>query len=146
MPRHCITGLGCAALWLSVAAVLTSDFAGAAPPRAPSAVEPDAPPDAPEFTTDVLPILEKKCNRCHGEKRRGGKLDMRTREALLVGGVSGPAIKPGDAKKSLLIELIHYNEMPPKKEEPRVTKQELELLKRWVDTGANESEDGAAPP
>lgn len=86
----------------------------------------------PDFQRDVLPIFEAKCLRCHGAKRRDGKLDMRTLEAMLAGGVSGPAFKPGNAQKSLLIELLHYNEMPPKKEPPRVTKEELELLRRWI--------------
>ncbi len=88
---------------------------------------------APDFQNDVLPILEAKCVRCHGGKSRGGKLDMRTTDALLKGGASGPAYVPGDSKKSLMIELIHFNEMPPKKEQPRVSKDELELLKRWID-------------
>ena len=87
---------------------------------------------APDFQRDVLPIFEAKCLRCHGEKKRDGKLDMRTLDALLKGGVTSPAIKPGNAQKSLLIELVHYNEMPPKKETPRVTKEELELLRKWI--------------
>jgi hypothetical protein len=87
---------------------------------------------AVNFQRDVLPIFEGKCLRCHGAKRRDGKLDMRTLEALLAGGVSGPALKPGNAQKSLLIELLHYNEMPPKKETPRVTKEELTLLRNWI--------------
>jgi mono/diheme cytochrome c family protein len=93
----------------------------------------DKPAEGPAFRQDVLPILEAKCVRCHGAQRRDGKLDLRTIEAMLTGGVTGPAIKPGDAKKSLLIELIHYNEMPPKKATPRVTKDELDLLRKWVD-------------
>lgn len=93
----------------------------------------DKPEAAPDFKTDVLPIFEEKCLRCHGAKRRGGKLDMRTLEAMLEGGDTGAAIKPGNAKKSLLIELIHYKEMPPKKEKNFVTPAELELLRRWID-------------
>jgi len=85
-----------------------------------------------DFQRDVLPIFEAKCIRCHGAKKRDGKLDMRTLEALLAGGVSGPALKPGNAQKSLLIELLHYNEMPPKKETPRVTKEEITLLRNWI--------------
>jgi hypothetical protein len=89
---------------------------------------------APDFQRDVLPIFEEKCIRCHGGKRRGGKLDMRSLEALLTGGDTGPAIKRGNARKSLLIELIHYKEMPPKKETPAVTSSELELLRQWIDS------------
>src|SRR6187200_1012688 len=94
----------------------------------------DTPDHAPDFQRDVLPIFEAKCIRCHGAKRRGGKLDMRTMDALLMGGVTGPAITQGNAKKSLLIELIYHKEMPPKKAKPVVTGEELELLRRWIDT------------
>ncbi len=93
----------------------------------------DKPLKSVDFEKDVLPIFETKCIRCHGAKRRGGKLDMRSLDALRAGGVSGPAIKAGNSRKSLLIELIHFNEMPPKKENPRVTKEELELLRKWID-------------
>ncbi|MBM3829505.1 MAG: hypothetical protein FJ406_03115 [Verrucomicrobia bacterium] len=88
--------------------------------------------DKLEFQRDVLPIFETKCLRCHGEKKRDGKLDLRTVDAMLKGGVTSPVIQPGNAQKSLLIELLHYNEMPPKKENPRVTKEELELLRKWI--------------
>jgi len=33
-----------------------------------------------------------------------------------------------------MIELIHFNEMPPKKVEPRMTAEEFDLLKAWVDS------------
>ena len=88
--------------------------------------------EKPDFQRDVLPLFEAKCLRCHGEKKKDAKLDMRTVDALLTGGVTGPAIKPGNAQKSLLIELLHYNEMPPKKETPRVTKGEITLLRNWI--------------
>ena len=88
----------------------------------------------PDFQKDVLPIFEGKCLRCHGAKRQGGKLDMRTLEAVLTGGDTGPAIKPGHATQSLLIELIYHQEMPPKKEKSAVTSSELDLLRRWIDT------------
>jgi mono/diheme cytochrome c family protein len=89
---------------------------------------------APDFQKDVLPIFAEKCLRCHGAKRQGGKLDMRTLETMLTGGDTGPAIKPGHANQSLLIELIHHQEMPPKKEKSAVTSSELDLLRRWIDS------------
>jgi hypothetical protein len=57
---------------------------------------------------------------------------------MLKGGVSGPAIAPGQPDKSILIELIHFNEMPPKRVQPRVTADELKLLKAWIAAGAPE--------
>ncbi len=97
-----------------------------------------APPESkpPNFQTEILPILEAKCNRCHGDRKRDGKLDLRTRDAMLKGGISGPAILPGNAAKSLMIEMIRYNEMPPRKEKTKVSADELKRLKAWVDAGA----------
>jgi hypothetical protein len=100
-----------------------------------SALAEDAPPV--RFEKQVLPILTEKCTRCHGERQRGGQLDMRSLPALLEGGVSGPALVRGKSDKSLMIELIHFKEMPPRKDRgPRVTPEELELLKAWIDAGA----------
>ena len=104
-------------------------FGGLVAGNIPAVDQPDAVPD---FERDVLPIFEVKCLRCHGAKKRDAKLDMRTMDALFKGGVTSPAIRPGSAQKSLLIELLHYNEMPPKKESPRVTKEELALLRKWI--------------
>jgi len=89
-------------------------------------------PKAPDYVKQVKPLFAAKCIGCHGAKQGGGKLDMRTLSAMLTGGATGPAFVPGDAKKSLLIELIHYNEMPPKKKQPRVTRSELEMLRAWI--------------
>jgi mono/diheme cytochrome c family protein len=100
------------------------------------AAEP-APPTAVDFKREVLPILEAKCISCHGVKKQG-KLDLRTRDAMLKGGNTGPALEPGKPDKSLLIELIHFNEMPPKKSKSRVTADELKLLKAWIEAGAPE--------
>lgn len=103
-----------------------------------TAEDPPAKPAPIDYERDVVPLLKAKCIRCHMPKKAGGKLDMTTMAAMLKGGSSGPAIEPGKADKSLLIELIHFNEMPPKKTQPRVTKEELKLLKTWIDEGAKE--------
>jgi hypothetical protein len=91
-----------------------------------------------DYERDVAPILEAKCNRCHTAKKAGGKLVTTSRAAMLKGGVSGPAIEPGRPDKSILVEVIHFNEMPPKREKPRVTADELKLLKDWITAGAPE--------
>src|SRR5262249_37709161 len=120
-------------LLATTAAVLAGFFlAGADAPPKPN------PPPAVDFDKDVRPVLEAKCVRCHGEKSQKGKLDVRTKAAMLKGGVTGPAIVPGNSEKSLLVELIDFNEMPPKKDGKRVTEAELKLLKAWIDAGAPE--------
>jgi Planctomycete cytochrome C len=91
-----------------------------------------------DFKGDVKPILEMKCNRCHMPGKLGGKLDTTTLKSMLKGGESGPALEPGQPDKSLLVELIHFNEMPPKRVKPRVMPDELKVLKAWIAAGARE--------
>ena len=96
------------------------------------AAEPNEKPAAVDYQRDVAPILEAKCNRCHSAKKADGKLMTTSPDAMLKGGTSGPAIVAGKPDKSILIELIHHNEMPPKRTQPRVTADELKTLKAWI--------------
>src|SRR5436190_23459741 len=57
------------------------------------------------FETNIRPVLAANCYDCHAEERMGG-LRLDSREGLLKGGKSGPAIVPGDAGKSLLIKAV----------------------------------------
>ena len=82
-----------------------------------------------------------KCLLCHGRRRQEGGLDLRTRETALKGGVSGPAIVPGEPDRSLLIRRIVAEEMPPEEHQARlsyrpVTSDELDSMRRWISQGA----------
>jgi mono/diheme cytochrome c family protein len=96
----------------------------------------------PEFyTTQVKPIFEANCGKCHlGVNHRGG-LNMDTRAALLAGGHTGPAIVPGDPAKSLLVKLIRHEgpaddpmPMPPKAD--KLSDANIAIVERWVKAGA----------
>src|SRR6266496_6132515 len=72
------------------------------------------------FEQKIRPIFVENCYKCHSkdaEKVKGGFL-LDTREGLLKGGDTGPAIVPGDPEKSLLIKAVRYTDpdlqMPPK--------------------------------
>ena len=81
------------------------------------AAEPDG---ARLFREKIAPVLKAECFRCHSataEKLRGG-LRLDSREAILQGGDSGPAVVPGKSEESLLIQAIRHEDglaMPPKK-------------------------------
>jgi len=90
------------------------------------------------FEKQVRPILVKRCYECHGGEveEPKGNLRLDSRELLLKGGDTEPAIVPGDAKKSLLVDAINYGEtyqMPPKTKLPA---EEIAILTKWVDQGA----------
>ncbi|WP_051669964.1 PSD1 and planctomycete cytochrome C domain-containing protein [Bryobacter aggregatus] len=86
-------------------------------------------------------ILGAKCFVCHGRREQQGGLDLRTRESMLKGGKSGPALVPGDPEKSLIVQRIAKQQMPP----PHLQEQfsvrgvdsgELEKLTQWIKQGA----------
>ncbi|MFN0018663.1 MAG: PSD1 and planctomycete cytochrome C domain-containing protein [Pirellulaceae bacterium] len=90
---------------------------------------------------DVLPILLLRCTACHGRNKQEGALDLRTRDSILKGGKSGPAIVPGKSMESLLVKRVAAEEMPPHKRliEAAVKPMEPEELKKieaWIVQGA----------
>ena len=89
------------------------------------------------FEKDVRPLLVKHCYKCHSvdASRLEARLLLDSRQGHLRGGDSGPAIVPGDADSSLLIEAVRYDsyEMPPKGKLPDGA---IKTLERWVNMGA----------
>ena len=62
---------------------------------------------------DVLPIVLLRCTTCHGPQRQDGELDLRTRESMVKGGKSGPALIPGKPADSLMMQRIASEACPP---------------------------------
>ena len=90
---------------------------------------------------DVLPIFQMRCVTCHGKRRQEAGLDLRTRESRLKGGLSGPAVIPGQPGESLVLKRVLSGEMPP----PDLLMEnnirppgsdEVELLSQWIAMGA----------
>ncbi len=90
---------------------------------------------------DIQPIMLLRCTACHGLRRQEAELDLRTRQGMLTGGKSGPAIVLGKPAESLLLKRIHAGQMPPREKlivagvKP-VTEGEIEKLRRWIELGA----------
>ncbi len=114
-------------------------MAVAAPGRA--AVEDQSAPSARDvefFESKVRPLLVQHCFECHSSatSRPKGRLRVDSREALLEGGLGGPAVVPGDAEASMLVEAVRYGAgiaMPPK---GKLAEHEIELFAEWVRRGA----------
>ncbi|HYE18013.1 MAG TPA: PSD1 and planctomycete cytochrome C domain-containing protein [Tepidisphaeraceae bacterium] len=91
------------------------------------------------FESRIRPVLVEQCYSCHSHqaKKLKAELYMDSREALLKGGESGPAIVPGDPARSRMIEAVSYKNvdlvMPPKDKLPAAQIRDLE---RWVKIGA----------
>jgi hypothetical protein len=89
------------------------------------------------FETRVRPLLVEACYDCHTEDEKGG-LRLDSREAILKGGESGPAIVPGDPDASLLIKTVrHVQGIPkmPRSADPLAAAQ-VGFLEDWIRMGA----------
>ena len=97
-----------------------------------------------QFETQVRPLLAKNCWGCHRQTAMGG-LRLDSRESILKGGKSGPAITPSRPAESLLIQAVtHRHErlrMPPAGKLPDA---EIAILTAWVAQGAYWPPDDAA--
>lgn len=113
--------------------------------RAAVAVEPST-TQVEFFEKHVRPILVARCLECHGADKGEGGLRIVSRQSLLLGGDSGPAISPQRPDESLLLNAVGYlNEikMPPSGKLPA---SEIESLQQWVADGAAWPETTASPP
>ena len=89
------------------------------------------------FEAKIRPVLIRECYGCHsnqsGNVRGGLRLD--TRELMLIGGSSGPAIVPGDVEESLLFNAMMHEDfvMPPKR---RLSDSIINDFREWIEMGA----------
>ena len=100
------------------------------------------------FENRIRPVLVASCYDCHstkeGAKLKGG-LALDSRDGLLRGGESGPAIVPGSPEDSLLIDAIRHDglEMPPEKKLPEKV---IADFVAWVKMGAPDPREGGKAP
>ena len=117
--------------------------AGQAPPDAGQ-----APPDTGQaefFESTIRPLLADNCHACHSARAGTpfGGLRLDSREGLLAGGDSGPAIVPGRPAESALVQRLRGRPrlMPPA---GPLADGDVAAITRWVALGAPWPEPGAA--
>jgi mono/diheme cytochrome c family protein len=102
--------------------------------------------DVVSFAKQIQPVLAKKCVSCHGPEKQKAGLRLDRKSAVLKGGDDlGPAIVPGKSRESPLFRVVAGLEagleMPAEGE--KLTAAEIDLLKRWIDSGAEWPDDGS---
>ena len=101
------------------------------------------------FESKIRPLLADQCFSCHSAHAKKLKADLYldSRDGLLKGGESGPAIVPGSPETSRLIEAINYKnvdlQMPPK---DKLTDAQIADLTAWVKMGAPWGQSTNATP
>ena len=103
-----------------------------------------------DFEAEILPFIEKKCVECHKapveengktvKPKAGLRLDAAW--AFEVGSENGAVFTAGDAEGSPIFERVSLPEddddfMPPVGKADPLTDEEKDLLKRWLDEGAD---------
>jgi mono/diheme cytochrome c family protein len=89
------------------------------------------------FTEDIKPLIEASCIKCHAHGQKKGSFRLDTRELLLKGGESGPAVVVGRSAESYLVKLVAGLDpdkvMPAKG--PKLTADQIGLVRAWIDQG-----------
>ncbi|MCH7729567.1 MAG: DUF1549 domain-containing protein, partial [Planctomycetes bacterium] len=100
--------------------------------------------DAIDFSRDIRPILSDKCFACHGphddSREAGFRLDQRDSAFGKAESGARPVV-PGKPELSELIRRITADDiderMPPADSNKLLTKTEIELLRKWIKSGAS---------
>ena len=102
-----------------------------------------------DFARDVQPILRERCWGCHGAEKQKSNYRLDRRADAIKGGDSGDAaIVVGKGAESPMVRFTAGLDedmlMPPKKSgKPRLTADEIGVLRAWIDDGAKWPEDGS---
>jgi hypothetical protein len=92
------------------------------------------------FDKDIKPLFEKSCVKCHGAEKQKGKLRLDSLAVTLKGGENGKCVLPGDSAKSGLVHSVARLDpeaaMPPEDKGDPLTKEQVGLIRAWIDQGA----------
>lgn len=95
-----------------------------------------------DFKRDIWPIFEKSCIECHGEEKEKGEYRMDTKAATFLAGESKvKPIIPGRASESPFFLMVQaegewLKKRMPAKPKKRLPRAQVELIRRWIDQGA----------
>ncbi len=99
---------------------------------------------SPTYWQDIRPVFRKHCTVCHSTKNIAeldvsGGLALDTFAATMKGS-GGPVVRPKESADSLLVKLLTTDNVKRRMplDAPPVPKETIDLVRRWIDTGANE--------
>src|SRR5437016_2585738 len=99
---------------------------------------------AVDFEKEIRPIFAATCYKCHAGSKHKGELKLDSVEAIKKGGkeAGSKAVIPGNGAKSDMIRRLSLPKddddvMPPDGKGDHLTKAQIDLIKKWIDEGAN---------
>ena len=104
-------------------------------------------PQRVDFDRQIEPIIKEHCLECHSQDKRKGGLSLATYADALDGGRNGPAIRPGNSARSIVIHRLTGAVEPqmPKDKDP-LTPRQIALVRQWIDQGARRTPTSAPAP
>jgi len=92
-----------------------------------------------DFTRDLLPVIEEHCLKCHGGKKKNGKISEKGDLNMLKPESVKEFFKPGHPLENSLYTLLISEDadeyMPPKG--PRLSKEHKKLFFDWIKQGGS---------
>ena len=107
---------------------------------------------AVDFNRDLRPVLSDNCYHCHGPDVKARKADLRldTKDGAFRVKDGKSVILPGQGSQSELYRRLVATDpddlMPPPKSHRKLTPAQIDLVRRWIDEGANWSQHWAFTP
>jgi Planctomycete cytochrome C len=135
-----IPALLAAGLGLAVTVMADDDTDGNTNSLPPASTRPNV-----TYATDIKPIFDNSCVKCHSGDRPKAHLKLDTLAGALKGSRDGPVIIPGDSAKSQMILAVshatedHHEWMPPLHNRAGIgplTPEQIGLIRAWIDQGA----------
>ena len=108
----------------------------------PTVLQPSSVERSVDFAADVQPILRRNCLACHNRNDAEGDLNLESYESIMNGASGNPVVVPGDAGKSLLLQVAKQAvepTMPPIPNDVNaklLTAEQLGILRKWILDGA----------
>ena len=93
------------------------------------------------YEKDMQPLFERSCFKCHGAEKQKGKLRLDSLQSTLKGGADGVGFEKGASAKSTFVASVarlmaEDENMPPEGKGQAFSKDEVGLLRAWIDQGA----------
>lgn len=89
------------------------------------------------YQKDIRPIFEKNCFKCHGPEKQKAKLRLDSHESAS----KNKFVKSGKSAESKLVLAVarvgkEEEHMPPKGKGEPLSKEQVALIRAWIDQGA----------
>ena len=109
-----------------------------------SKLPPPAQKQGVTYATDIKPIFDQSCIKCHGGQKPKAHLLLASLDGALKGSEDRKVIVPGKSEKSpMVIAIAHLgnpdNWMPPLHNKAGIgplTTNQVSLIRAWIDQGA----------